>query len=133
MAVFELALPTRYLSFYAREDLFYKDIVLAWDASVSANGLAQYEPRRIGKSRFRDVAAGQGFLSAITDRGVLVVAKAPDFDPQIVESFLGMDCTQVSAGPRHVIALTAEGEVWCVFNEKLTDITAGSKIKVTFI
>ena len=105
-----------------------QDIVLAWDASVSANGLAQYEPRRIGKSRFRDVAAGQGFLSAITDRGVLVVAKAPDFDPQIVESFLGMDCTQVSAGPRHVIALTAEGEVWCVFNEKLTDITAGSKI-----
>jgi len=92
-----------------------QDVLIVWDVSVSTDGLPRYTPRRIGESKFRHVGTGQAYIAAITDRGVLVIARAPDFELEIVESLLGMDCIQVAAGPRHLIALTKEGEIWEVF------------------
>ena len=91
--------------------------LFVWDASVDANGLPSYSPRRLGESKFRSVSAGRGFIAAITSKGVLVVARAPLFDIEIVESLLGIDCADCAAGEGSLYVLSVEGECWHVFDD----------------
>ena len=91
-----------------------------WDASVDVNGLPSYTPRRLGESKFKCVSAGQGFIAAITSKGVLVIARAPSFDIEIIESLLGIDCAACAAGEKALFVLSVEGECWHVFDDVQT-------------
>ena len=74
--------------------------LIIWDASVNKDGLPTYKARQLSDSKFKMMSAGHGFIAAITDKGVLVIARAPSFEIEIIESLLGLDCIHCEAAQR---------------------------------
>merc|ERR1712062_243096 len=91
--------------------------LIIWDASVNKDGLPTYKARQLSDSKFKMMSAGHGFIAAITDKGVLVIARAPSFEIEIIESLLGLDCIHCEAAERSLYILSIEGEIWKVFDD----------------
>ena len=97
--------------------MFPNYLQLTYNYNSSRITMLSYSPRRLGESKFKSFSAGEGFIAAITSKGVLVIARAPLFDIEIVESLLGIDCAECAAGEKALYVLSVEGECWHVFDD----------------
>ena len=92
-----------------RAGLTNQNSLVIWECVISPDGLPDYKSRRLSDSKFKSISAGLGFIAAITQKGVLVIAKAPNFEIEIVESLLGLDCHTCAASDKTLYVLSMEG------------------------
>ena len=92
-----------------RAGLTNQNTLVIWECVISPDGLPDYKNRRLSDSKFKSISAGLGFIAAITQKGVLVIAKAPNFEIEIVESLLGLDCHTCAASDKTLYVLSMEG------------------------
>ena len=93
-----------------RAGLTNQNTLVIWECVISPDGLPDYKSRRLSDSKFKSISAGLGFIAAITQKGVLVIAKAPNFEIEIVESLLGLDCHTCAASDKTLYVLSMEGK-----------------------